>query len=217
MYTQEELTRIVELFHTVEGRKAHEYAVPTYRDSPALQEMGEIILSREENTVAVLEEKLPVLWYLAKAYGGMWRWAIAMKYYKLLLQAYGALFALRPYSREELQQLEDAFYNAVKARNMYGPDACQDLHAIVADCLPEARRNKLMQSAQESRRGLPKNDPVELTEAYLAVIDLVEEKIEKNRKLDFCHETWSLQAQYLAEYGIYWQSPAILNPGFLFD
>ena len=58
---------------------------------------------------------------------------------------------------------------------------------------------------------------VEKTEEYLAVIDKVEEKIEKTKQMNFCLEYWNLKAQFLFEYGILWRSPTQLNPGVMFD
>ena len=59
-----------------------------------------------------------------------------------------------------------------------------------------------------------------MSEEYLAVIDDVEEKIDKNRPLvgmGSCHEIWDLKYQYLLEKGIRWKSPQILNPRVMFD
>jgi hypothetical protein len=61
---------------------------------------------------------------------------------------------------------------------------------------------------------------VEATEEYLAVIDEVDEWIEKNREyrgFGSCHHVWRLKAEYLAKKGITWRSPAALNPRVRFD
>ena len=71
-----------------------------------------------------------------------------------------------------------------------------------------------------NRRRNLKHDPVEMTEEYLAVIDEVDEKIEKNREyhgFGSCHHVWSLKTDYLAEKGIVWKSPVVLNPRVRFD
>ena len=86
-----------------------------------------------------------------------------------------------------------------------------------AGSLSDERIRELLLSAQESRRGLIKNDPVEKTEEYLAVIDEVEERIDKDKTMDFCMEYWNLKAEYLFEHGIIWRSPAQINPGVMFD
>ena len=46
------------------------------------------------------------------------------------------------------------------------------------------------------------------------------EKIEKNRQhhgFGSCHHVWSLKTDYLAEKGIEWKSPVVLNPRVRFD
>ena len=115
-----------------------------------------------------------------------------------------------------MERFEDCFYLAVKARNYYEPDDCTELVAIVSGSLPDERIRELLLSAQENRRGFIKNDPVEKTEEYLAVID-EEEKIEETQKMNFCLEYWNLKAQFLFEYDILWRSPVQLNPGVMFD
>ncbi len=217
MFTQAELERIEELFEEIEGRKSHEYAAPTYRDSPALQEMATILLSYGEDTIAVLEEKLPALWYLAGCYDRMCRWGMSVKYYALLLATHVALMDRRPYSAEDMAYLEDGFYSAIKARNQYGEDICTDWMELIGDRLSAEKKRALRDAAIESRRGLPRYDPVEITEEYLSVIDEVEALIAENSRVGICHEYWSLKADYLAERGIRWRSPALLNPGVLFD
>ena len=71
-----------------------------------------------------------------------------------------------------------------------------------------------------NRRRNLKHDPVEMTEEYLAVIDEIDEKIEKNREyrgFGSCHHVWSLKTDCLAEKGIEWKSPVVLNPRVRFD
>lgn len=140
-----------------------------------------------------------------------------MKFYTLQLQAHTELMKLREYDIEDMEGFENCFYLAVKARNYYEPDDCSDLVAIVSGSLSDERIRELLLSAQESRRGLIKNDPVEKTEEYLAVIDEVEERIDKDKTMDFCMEYWNLKAEYLFEHGIIWRSPAQINPGVMFD
>ncbi len=217
MYTQKELDRIVELFNSIEGNKTHDYSAPTYKDSPALKEMAEIILSRTDDTAEVLPEKITVLTYISRCYDEMCRAGMSVKYYKMLLLCYVKLAKLQKLSKDEKKHFEEAFYNAVKARNWYLPDDCADLKKIVCDCISDKIIEELYKSATDSRKGLPKNDPVELSEEYLAVIDEVEELIEKNKKVNICFEYWNLKSDYLEERGIRWCSPAMLNPGVMFD
>ena len=215
--SMQELNRIVKLHGIIEGHKEHSHASPTYKDSPYLAEMAQIALAPRDHDIETLEEIIPTLCYLTECYDKMCRAGMSVKFYTLQLQAHTELMKLREYDIEDMEGFENCFYLAVKARNYYEPDDCSDLVAIVSGSLPDERIRELLLSAQENRRGFIKNDPVEKTEKYLAVIDKVEEKIEKTKQMDFCLEYWSLKARFLFEYGILWRSPAQLNPGVMFD
>ena len=216
-FVQEDLKRIVELYNIIESHKEHEYAVPTYKDSPYLSEMAELVLRQRDNDIETLEEIIPALWYLTESYDKMCRAGMSVKYYTSLLRAHTELMKLREYDNDDMERLKSCFYLAVKARNYYEPDDCSDLVEIVSGSLPDERIRELLLSAQENRRGFIKNDPVEKTEEYLAVIDKVEEKIDKAKQMNFCLEKWDLKAQFLFEVGILWRSPAQLNPDVMFD
>ena len=179
--------------------------------------MAQIALAPRDHDIETLEEIIPTFWYLTECYDKMCRAGMSVKFYTPQLQAHTELMKLREYDSEDMEGFENCFYLAVKARNYYEPDDCSDLVAIVSGSLPDERIRELLLSAQENRRGFIKNDPVEKTEEYLAVIDKVEEKIEKTRQMDFCLEYWSLKARFLFEYGILWRSPSQLNPGVMFD
>lgn len=65
-------------------------------------------------------------------------------------------------------------------------------------------------------------DPVEDSEAYLAVIDEVERRLyeefkDEPRNMGFCFGYWSAKEALLREYGIEWRSPSSMNPGVMFE
>lgn len=215
--SRQELNRIIQLHGIIEGHKEHSHAAPTYKDSPYLAEMAQIALTPHDHDIETLEEIIPVLLYLAECYDKMCRAGMSVKFYTPLLHAHTELMKLRKYDSEEMEEFGNCFYLAVKARNYYEPDDCSDLVIIVSGSLPYERIRELLLSAQENRRKFIKNDPVEKTEKYLAVIDKVEEKIEKTKQMNFCLEYWNLKARFLFEYGIIWRSPSQLNPGVMFD
>ena len=67
-----------------------------------------------------------------------------------------------------------------------------------------------------------KTDPIEWTVQWEEVIDDVEREIYEKIKnqswgMGFCHSYWNVKSQVLCQYGISWQSPAVLNPNILFD
>ena len=110
-------------------------------------------------------------------------------------------------------------YNALKARNYYVDDDCDDIRKTALVFLEKSVADDVFTTVMSRRRNL-KHDPVEMTDEYLKVIDAVEEKIEANRQthgFGSCHEIWDLKRKYLAQHGIKWSSPATLNPLIRFD
>lgn len=217
MFSEQEISRLIILHDQIEARKKHQYAAPTYKDRPALVEMERILLSNSEETADVLCEKIAVLRYLAICYDEMCRTGVSFKFYNKLIEAHAKLSFLEAYGDEDMELLEEDFYNAVKARNLYYRDDCHDLVTMLDGLLPKDKIDNLLDSAIKRCSYLPKNDPVELTDRYLSVIDGVEEKIEKTMTTGICHEYWALKARYLDELGIYWRSPALLNPNIMYD
>ena len=73
------------------------------------------------------------------------------------------------------------------------------------------------------QRGNLKHDPIEWSAEYERVIDEVEKKVgellsDEPRGMGFCFSYWNTKANVLSEYyGIEWRSPAIMNPGVIFD
>lgn len=151
-FLQEDLERIAELYNIIESHKEHEYAAPTYKDSPYLAEMAQIALAPRDHDIETLEEIIPTLWYLTECYDKMCRAGMSVKFYTLQLQAHTELMKLREYDVEDMEGFENCFYLAVKARNYYEPDDCSDLVAIVSGSLPDERIRELLLSAQENRR-----------------------------------------------------------------
>ena len=74
-----------------------------------------------------------------------------------------------------------------------------------------------------AQKGTLKRDTIEWSLDYESVIDEVNKKIYSlleghPRGMGFCFAYWSTKAQVLKEdYGIEWRSPAIMNPGVMFD
>ena len=214
---EKDLKRIIELYTAIESRKAHEYAAPTYKDSPSLTEMTSLVLRQRGTDSETLEETVPALRYLADCYDKMCRPGMSVKFYKPLLEGQVLLMRQNTDDRDSAAQLEDYFYLAVKARNYYEPDDCADLVKTVSGSLSEDKMQELLSAAQKYCRSSVKQDPIEKTEAYLAVIDAVDERIDREKTMDFCLEHWQLKKRFLFGYGIDWQSPAELNPRVMFD
>ena len=73
------------------------------------------------------------------------------------------------------------------------------------------------------QHGSLKHDPIEWSAEYERIIDEAEQKVgellsDEPRGMGFCFLYWNTKANVLSEYyGIEWRSPAIMNPGVMFD
>ncbi len=217
-YTQEQINEMATLYREIESRKTHEYAAPTYRDSQALARLSELASSCEGGDADAAEDKIAVYAYLATSYDGMGRTALSVMCYMALLKAYATLHTLCDKQKEAM---EDFLYQAFAARNFYAPDKCEDLIVVASKHIQPKRATEILAKVQERSRTRLKHDPVELTTAYLSVIDEVEQRIEEeigpNRGMGYCYMYWSRKAEMLAQYGIEWKSPSVLNPHVRFD
>ena len=67
----------------------------------------------------------------------------------------------------------------------------------------------------KTRRRSIKLDPVETTKEYLAVIDLVDAKLDAIRRenaIASAHDYFIYKQRILSQYGILWNTPEQLNP-----
>lgn len=179
-----------------------------YEIHPALMEY-EKLLAPFGNIKSVYDGYL----IIAEAYKKMGRSSLAASAYE---KALDIALTLKIDDR-----LKDIFFEILRSRNHFIDDDCVEIYQKVKDSglLDSEVLEKVYQDRMSRRRNL-KADPIEMGEAYLAVIDEVEEKIKKNRKLfgmGSCHEYWNLKEEYLLEKGIRWKSPHIMNPRVMFD
>ncbi len=214
-FTEEQSKRMIALHALIEGNKSHEYAAPTYRDSASLFELAEIVLSVNDSDEDTLTDKAAILSYLAYNYRMLGRPVLSAKYYTELMKVFKLRNSVSPYSDEELTELSDEFFTCIKMRTFYVDDPCEDVIELMRGILSDETIEYVYKKASRSRHF--KNDPVEMTDEYLAVIDEVERLVDENKRFDFCHEKWALKTKYLKKKGITWRSPAILNPGVRFD
>ena len=197
--------RIIELIEQINKRKeGRDSIAATYRDSPDLQELAELVSAESDSSFAY-----DVLVFISEQYESMGRFSVA------------AIFRLNALKIAEGldKDFDEMLYAILRDRNYYVDDDCDDVRAIVDKLLPKENIEKRFNAIKQRRRSL-KHDPVEMSEEYLAVIDEVEEKIDQNRTLygmGSCHEIWALKYEYLLEKGIDWKSPQILNPRVMFD
>ena len=219
-FTEERAERLKSLFELIEQNgdcTAHEL---TYQAVPYLKETDELVndqlASEEPYDKVTLLDSATIMRYLAEAYDRLGRFAVSVRYYKRAIELAAKLYTMYG---EEMQDSSGMIYNALKARNYYVDDDSEDIREQALIFIPKDIVDDVFDTMMNRRRNL-KHDPVEMTEEYLAVIDEVDEKIEKNREyrgFGSCHHVWALKTDYLAEKGIKWRSPDVLNPRVRFD
>jgi len=219
-FNSERDKRLRELFDLIEKQGDYDAFELTYKAVPYLKETYEIVKAQltleKDLDKATLLDSSAIMRYLAECYDRLGRFAVSAGLYKEAIALASTLF--RMYG-EEVRDSSGMIYNALKARNYYVDDDCEDIREQAKTFIAEDIVADVFDTVLSRRRNL-KHDPVEMTEEYLAVIDEVEEQIERNRTLHglgACHELWSLKTDYLAERGIVWHSPQALNPRVRFD
>ena len=219
-FTEKRAERLKELFELIEKNGDYNAYELTYQAVPYLKETEEIVeaqlASESPYDKVTLLDSATIMRYLAEAYDRLGRFAVSVRYYKRAIELAAKLYTMYG---EEMQDSSTMIYNALKARNYYVDDDCEDIREQALVFISKELVDDVFTTVMNRRRNL-KHDPVEMTEEYLAVIDEVDEKIEKNRQLcgfGSCHHVWSLKTDYLAEKGITWHSPVVLNPRVRFD
>ena len=219
-FTEKRAERLKELFELIEKNGDYNAYELTYRAVPYLKETEEIVeaqlASESPYDKVTLLDSATIMRYLAEAYDRLGRFAVSVRYYKRAIELAATLYTMYG---EEMQDSSGMIYNALKARNYYVDDNCEDIRELAITFISKELVDDVFSTVMNRRRNL-KHDPVEMTEEYLAVIDEVDEKIEKNREyrgFGSCHHVWSLKTDYLAEKGIEWKSPVVLNPRVRFD
>ena len=219
-FSSKRAERLKELFELIEKNGDYNAYELTYQAVPHLLETEEIVeaqlASESPYDKVTLLDSATIMRYLAEAYDRLGRFAVSVSYYKRAIELAAKLYATYG---EEIKDSSGMIYNALKARNYYVDDDCEDIRKQALVFLSEDIVDDVFDTVMNRRRNL-KHDPVEMTKEYLAVIDEVDEKIEKNREyrgFGSCHHVWSLKTDYLAEKGITWNSPVVLNPKVRFD
>ena len=219
-FSNERAERLKELFELIEKNGDYNAYELTYKAVPYLRETEEIVeaqlASESPYDKVTLLDSATIMRYLAEAYDRLGRFAVSVRYYKRAIELAATLYTMYG---EEMQDSSGMIYNALKARNYYVDDDCKDIRELAITFISKELVDDVFSTVMNRRRNL-KHDPVEMTEEYLAVIDEIDEKIEKNRTqhgFGSCHHVWSLKTDYLAEKGIEWKSPVVLNPRVRFD
>ena len=178
-YSKETEKQLTELLGEIEGRKEHEYAAATYKDVPALKEIVRLVEEQlaGDSDESTYVDSIAVLGYIADRYDSLGRYAVSAKFYNQILTL--ALTLKQQYGTDT-DGIDGYLYAALQARNFYIDDDCDDLAVIATELMNADDAERIINERKERRRSL-KHDPVEMRDEYLAVIDEIEEKVEKSR------------------------------------
>ena len=219
-FCKERAKRLTELLGLIQKSEAENSCELTYRAVVYLEEIRRLVMAQISSddpydSVTLLDCAV-IMRYLADAYDRLGRFALSAGYYQKAIDLAAALYEV---DGTKIQDAKEMVYRGLKARNYYIDDDCPDLRRKAYVFLSAREVDETFETFFKCRR-LLKHDPVEMTEAYLAVIDEVEAQIEERRTLygpGSCHQIWSLKSELLAEKGVIWHSPAVLNPRVRFD
>ena len=190
-----------------------------YLASPHLEVMVDLILNNLDDSRESLSYAYDTLIFIADRYMMIGRLSLSAIYNKKSLEV--GLMLFDKYGKMIPHDIEKVYSKVLHDRNYYVDDDCEDILLMLKGkgIIDVETLLNIYNKRMKSRRTL-KNDPIEMSDKYLEVIDEVEEMVDKNRKtrgMGSCHEMWALKAKYLKEKGIIWRSLAIMNPRMRFD
>ena len=198
------MDRVNQIIQIINGYQEQD-SYKSYIVSPLLKEL--LLLNEDKNDCEIFL-------FAGDNYYRMGRPFLAVKYYEKALDIIIA-------NHKNIGDLDGLLGKILRLRNYYVDDDCVDVINKISESnlLSQDKIDEIKSNAFRHRRSL-KHDPIEMSEEYLAVIDEVEEKVDKNRThfgMGSCYEAWNLKFQFLMEKGIYWKSPAVMNPRVMFD
>lgn len=209
------MQKLSKLFGEIEARRHTERRSPSYKDAPALREIAtltaEELLDSSTVDMGTIDDAVIILRFLAESYDSLGRFSISAYYYNKLFEL--CTKAKTVYNMEYDETPHD-FYNAVRVRNAYVDDDCADLALLVEPLLPLERIKERISLIKTRRRSI-RLDPVETTKEYLAVIDLVDAKLDaihRENAITSAHTYFLYKQRLLSQYGILWRTPEELNP-----
>ena len=210
--TDTDIARLHVLRNAVEQNRSA-YRSASRRDTKSLSEIAEILSASSDLTDA---ERAGMYRFLGECIREMCRYGMAAAYYGKAVK-----YAAAAWDAPLRKALESDIFLAAKLRNMYYEisDACGDLIETAAPLIGKERAEQLVQDGISAV--LLRYDPVENTEDYLAINDDIEAQIDAQLGTGYymgkCYEIWALKQRLLADFGIVWRSPSVLNPGMMFD
>lgn len=129
----------------------------------------------------------------------------------------------RPRLKLKLLDLELMVLRRIEAQTGHDMSICEHVSNELSFYYRNIKYADSGDFASIEQRGNLKHDPIEWSAEYERIIDEVEKKVgellsDEPRGMGFCFSYWNTKANVLSEYyGIEWRSPAVMNPGVIFD
>ncbi len=172
--------------------------------------------SREWENSSLAKEFLDIATYL-EGYDHMLK-----RLYSAVSRMVDTIFE-RPRLKLKLLDFELTVLRRIEAQTGHDMSICEHVSNELSFYYRNIKYADSGDFASIEQRGNLKHDPIEWSAEYERVIDEVEKKVgellsDEPRGMGFCFSYWNTKANVLSEYyGIEWRSPAIMNPGVIFD
>ena len=185
----------------------------TFRDTPNLRKIVLYLQMNQSQGQDTLRFCYDSYNFVALMFDRMGRVSVAAFYYVRALEIVKKL-------KRTPRNLDSIIRNALIARNYYVDDDCQDIRILVKGRISEKKLNDIYKKNLNQPRELL-HDPVEMSDAYLSVIDEVEEildeQFEGREGRGLCHALWKAKKSLLIARGVSWKSLGEMNPHIRFD
>lgn len=221
--------KVIELKKIIDN--SNPFGMVTYRDSKNLKELYKIVLPFLENNEINHDELIKltnILIYIAIKYDRMKRPGQSIRIYYNVLNCFSILFN----KYKEKYMGNSSLFNTnlnyiniirktIEARKSFYNWNLDEIVSICKTFLNEEEIEKYIYLESKSII-ITLNDPIEMTDEYLNIIDEVEPKINEeydklpNLGFGMIHFYWEIKKRILEEYGIKWRSPKELN-NVIFD
>jgi tetratricopeptide (TPR) repeat protein len=186
----------------------------TYAMLDEIERLVRLFLDKEDE-----QGRITAWLFIADAYYSLGHYLFALKYYGKALERLEQCGGSIADDEDLCDTLYDSFTNMLDIyKKMDKKKAAKKLLSIIKKVMPSS-----LDAIKKVRRSHLKCDPVEYTEAYMAILPELEAKIDAElggvtKGLGFCFSYWYKKGEILKrDYGIEWDSPGVLNPHVRFD
>lgn len=219
-FTKEIEEKIKALKENINNR--NHFGIVSYRDSFDLNSILNIIypiINSNKATKDDLYKSISVLSYVAAKYEKMPRYGEVVDIYFTTIKCISLMY--NKYN-ELHKNHKELIKKAIISKQRFIKSDRTDIINLCQSFLKKETINLYFANVVNNT-AIVKNDPVEMSNKYIKVIDIVEEKLENELNTvpslirGMCYVKWDIKKKLLKEYGIDWKSPKELNPHIIFD